>query len=62
MLVKIEALILIFPGTNFHFSSTSEPPGTFLRLCIQHYMHQRTLYMVGLLLINTQYGRSHVDM
>ena len=33
MLVKIEALILIFPGTNFHFPSTSVPPGTFFRLC-----------------------------
>jgi len=30
MLVKIEARILIFPGTDFHFPSTSEPPGTFL--------------------------------
>ena len=30
MLVKIEALILIFPGTDFHFPSTSVPPGTFL--------------------------------
>jgi len=30
MLVKIEARILIFPGTNFHFPSTSVPPGTFL--------------------------------
>jgi len=33
MLVKIEARILIFPGTDFHFPSTSVPPGTFLRLC-----------------------------
>jgi len=32
MLVEIEARILIFPGTDFHFSSTSVPPGTFLRL------------------------------
>jgi len=30
MLVKIEARILIFPGTDFYFSSTSVPPGTFL--------------------------------
>jgi len=30
MLVKIEARILIFPGTDFHFPSTSVPPGTFL--------------------------------
>ena len=30
MLVKIEARILIFSGTNFHFPSTSVPPGTFL--------------------------------
>ena len=32
MLVKIEAWILIFPGTDFHFPSTSVPPGTFFRL------------------------------
>ena len=32
MLVKIEARILIFPGTYFHFPSTSVPPGTFFRL------------------------------
>jgi len=31
MLVKIEARILIFQGTDFHFPSTSVPPGTFLR-------------------------------
>jgi len=30
MHVKIEARILIFPGTDFHFPSTSVPPGTFL--------------------------------
>ena len=30
MLVKIEARSLIFPGTDFHFPSTSVPPGTFL--------------------------------
>jgi len=30
MLVKIEARILIFPGTDFLFPSTSVPPGTFL--------------------------------
>ena len=30
MLVKIEALILIFPGTDFHFPSTPVPPGTFI--------------------------------
>ena len=31
MLVKIEARILIFPGTDFHFPSTSSVPlGTFL--------------------------------
>ena len=29
MLVKIEARSLIFPGTDFHFPSTSVPPGTF---------------------------------
>ena len=31
MLVKIEAQILIFPGTDFHFPSTSVPPGTFFK-------------------------------
>ena len=30
MLVKIEARILIFPGTDFHFPSMSVPLGTFL--------------------------------
>jgi len=30
MHVKIEARIPIFPGTDFHFPSTSVPPGTFL--------------------------------
>ena len=30
MLVKIEARILIFPGMDFHFPSTSVSPGTFL--------------------------------
>ena len=30
MLVKIKTRILIFPGTDFHFPSTSVPPGTFL--------------------------------
>jgi len=30
VLVKIEARILIFPGMDFHFPSTSVPPGTFL--------------------------------
>jgi len=32
MLVKIEARILIFPGTDFYFPSTSVPPGMFFRL------------------------------
>jgi len=32
MLVKIEARILIFPGTDFHFPSTSVLPGMFFRL------------------------------
>jgi len=30
MLVKNEARIMFFPGTDFHFPSTSVPPGTFL--------------------------------
>jgi len=34
MLVKIEARVLIFPGTDIHFPSTSVPPGTFLRLWV----------------------------
>ena len=29
--IQIEARILIFPGTDFHFLSTSVPPGTFLK-------------------------------
>ena len=32
MLVKIEARILMFPGTGFLFPSTSVPPDTFFRL------------------------------
>jgi len=36
MLVKIEARILIFPGTGFHFPSTSVPPGTFLGSGVSH--------------------------
>ena len=35
MLVKIEAGILIFPGMDFHFPSTSVPPGTFFKALIQ---------------------------
>ena len=38
MLVKIEARILIFPGTDFHFPSTSVPPGTFFRLCLAEFI------------------------
>ena len=30
--IQIEARILIFPGMDFHFPSTSVPPGTFFRL------------------------------
>ena len=30
MFAKIEARILIYPGTDFHFPSTSVPPGMFL--------------------------------
>jgi len=30
MLVKIEARILIFPGTDFYFPSTSVPPGIYV--------------------------------
>jgi len=30
MLVKIEARILIFPGTDFYFPSASVLPGTFI--------------------------------
>ena len=32
MLVNIEAHVLIFPGTDFYFPSTTVPPGTFFRL------------------------------
>jgi len=37
MLVKIEARILIFPGTGFHFPSASVPPGTFLGSALASY-------------------------
>ena len=37
MLVKIEARILIFPGTDFHFPSTPVPPGTFLGSALASY-------------------------
>ena len=40
MLVKIEARILIFPGTDFHFPGTSVPPGTFFKALPYH---RRTL-------------------
>ena len=42
MFVKIEARILIFPGTDFYFLSTSVTPGTFLgsgrmnAACVRH--------------------------
>jgi len=43
MLVKIEARILIFQGTDFHFPSTSVPPGTFLgSACSVSVVHERT--------------------
>jgi len=42
MLVKIEARILIFPGTDFHFPSTSVPPGTFLGS--EHHYNNKHLY------------------
>jgi len=45
MLVKIEARILIFPGTDFHFPSTSVPPGTFLRLCYGVHNFRRTKFI-----------------
>ena len=41
MLVKIEARILIFPGTDFHFPSTSMPPGTFLGSGLKPSLHDR---------------------
>ena len=31
--IQIKARILIFPGTDFYFPSTSVPPGTFFGLC-----------------------------
>ena len=39
MLVKIEARILIFPGTDFHFTSTAVPPGTFLGSAAVYLLH-----------------------
>ena len=47
MLVKIEARILIFPGTDFHFPSTSVPPGTFFRLCLALRGRSGTFINVG---------------
>ena len=44
MLVKIEARILIFPGTDFHFPSTSVPPGTFLRLWLDTVEARKLVY------------------
>jgi len=44
MLVKIEARILIFQGTDFHFPSTSVPPGTFFRLWLLVHTSRRLEY------------------
>ena len=44
MLVKIEARILIFPGTDFHFPSTPVPPGTFLGSGVLAACMRRTLF------------------
>jgi len=47
MLVKIEARILIFPGTNFHFPSTSVPPGTFFRLWFNDFVVDDMTFLGG---------------
>ena len=44
MLVKTEARILIFPGTDFHFPSTSVPPGTFLGSAVLSFVCQSACY------------------
>jgi len=41
MHVKIEARILIFPGTDFYFPSTSVPPGTFLGSVLLYTLSQK---------------------
>ena len=47
MLVKIEAGILIFPGTDFHVPSTSVPPATFLRLWLTRGVGDNDVAMVS---------------
>ena len=51
MLVKIEARILIFPGTDFHFPSTSVPPGTFLGSAVECYSSWGRCMSAGLLVL-----------
>ena len=45
MLVKIEAQILIFPGTDFHFPSTFVPPGTFFKALLVTLFTRRLPYV-----------------
>jgi len=44
MLVKIEARILIFPGTDFYFPSTPVPTGMFLGSGVLAACMRRTLF------------------
>jgi len=66
MRVKIEARILIFPGTDFHFPSTSVPPGTFFRL-VQGVQRRATKLVWGMEKLNYEerlkrlVGLMHLD-
>jgi len=51
MLVKIEARFLIFPGTDFHFPSTSVPPGTFFKALL--YTVAYTMSHAGVVALNS---------
>jgi len=62
MLVKIEARILIFPGTDFHFPSTFVPPGTFFRLwggCAPPWPQRRAATVAVAAAVDELYRRSH---
>jgi len=56
MLVKIEARILIFPGTDVHFPSTSVPPDTFLGSGAMQQLLQHSHYFhAGFVLTTTNF-------
>ena len=45
MLVKTEARIPIFPGTDFYFPSMSVPPGTFLGSVLRSVKHCQSSFV-----------------